>query len=339
MTVILWILVIVLISAVILVSVLKKARNMRKAARFAFHDAPPPPPIAERGSPAYRLAERLRQSIPDAYSQAVKQRVMEAHPGMTEREYDWRWLELQRFFVMCAILDRVPMFSRAVDEVWHEMLMYTREYQSFADSYLKRMLHHTPNAAKAVPMPEERAWFDWLYLELFGWERYSELLWGAFLRHPLPRRELEAFRIPAAETGNVRFNAWAFEHVPEARSAIGNVKDKLRSRIGAAEQLGSEGLRKRADFTHPEMLLYSFIFFSWSDPKHYNEFLRPPAMGDTRSGSTCSGAACASGRDERGDAGGDHSGCDGGGSGTGSDDGSSCSGGSSCSSCGGGCSS
>lgn len=214
------------------------------------------------------------------------------------------------------------MFSRAVDEVWHEMLMYTREYQTFSEKYIRRMLHHAPNPAKAAPMPEERAWFDWLYLELFGWNRYSELLWGAFLRHPLPKRELEAFRSPpSAETGDGRFNAWACEHVPEARSAISNVKDKLRSRIGAAGQPGSEGLRQRADFTQPEMLLYSFIFFSWSDPKHYNEFLRPPAMGVNRAGSSCSGAACASGRDERGDAGVDHSGCDGGGSGAGSDGG------------------
>ncbi|GJM70712.1 hypothetical protein HMSSN036_29280 [Paenibacillus macerans] len=97
---------------------------------------------------------------------------------------------------MCAILDRVPMFSRAVDEVWHEMLMYTREYQTFSEKYIRRMLHHAPNPARPPRCPEERAWFDWLYLELFGWNRYSELLWGAFLRHPLPKRELEAFRSP-----------------------------------------------------------------------------------------------------------------------------------------------
>lgn len=123
----------------------------------------------------------LEQSIPASYAHSVRSRVIEAHPELTEQEYDWRWHELKRYFMLCAIMNRVPMFSSDMDELWHEMLMFTREYQQFSEAFFGRMLHHAPHSGGSQPMPEERAWFDWLYVECFGWNRYSASLWGTFL--------------------------------------------------------------------------------------------------------------------------------------------------------------
>ncbi|WP_334074481.1 MULTISPECIES: hypothetical protein [Paenibacillus] len=286
------------------------------------------------------LANKLEQSIPASYEESLKQRVLREHPEMSEREYEWRWLELQRFYVMCAVLDRVPMFSKAVDEVWHEMLMYTRDYQAFSEKYLGRMLHHSPNPAESVPIPGERAWFDFVYVELFGWNPYSERLWGRFFRHPIPREELEAYRDASAPpTQGGRFNAWAYDRLPEARKAIQSVKDALQFRL---EVERAEDVRKPVNFNNTDVLLSSVIFFSMTDPANFSDYLTPEEqLKKEQSGSSCGGTACSSGSDDRRDHHGDVS------HGSNHDSGSSCSdsggssdgGGSSCSSCGGGCSS
>ncbi|MCF2720268.1 hypothetical protein LWE69_25210 [Paenibacillus sp. UKAQ_18] len=159
-------------------------RGNRKARRrnAFFLSSPSPSSIAqERHLEITELMQLLEQSIPASYAQSVRRRVMEAHPELTDQEYDWRWHELKRYFMLCAIMNRVPMFSSDVDELWHEMLMFTREYQQFSEAFFGRMLHHAPHSGGSKPMPEERAWFDWLYVECFGWNRYSASLWGTFL--------------------------------------------------------------------------------------------------------------------------------------------------------------
>lgn len=316
-----------------------------------FRTAPPPPEVAESSSPAYPLARRMLQALPKTYRQAVKQRVMLGHPDLSEREYDWRWLELQRFFIMCAVLERVPMFSAAVDEVWHEMLMYTRDYQTFSEKYLGRMLHHTPNASESVPVPNERAWFDLVYVELFGWSRYSEMLWGPFFRHPIPRRELEAYRrVDSSALTGERFNGWTFEHLAEARSAIQALRGSLQTRVQMAETREELDERKygKLNYGSPDVLLTSAIFFAWNDPENFSEHMMPQeqlkhggsSVSGCYSGSGCSGGDSHHRHHDGGDSGHhSHHGSDGGShSGSDSGGGSSCSS-SSCSSCGGGCSS
>jgi hypothetical protein len=58
------------------------------------------------------------------------------------------------------------MFSEKVDYLWHQMLMFTREYDDFSKNYLGSVLHHSPNA-KETPDPDLRGFFDWVYSELF----------------------------------------------------------------------------------------------------------------------------------------------------------------------------
>jgi hypothetical protein len=45
------------------------------------------------------------------------------------------------------------MPSRVVDDLWHEMLLHTRDYAAFCDAAIGRFLHHEPESA----MPPKRA--------------------------------------------------------------------------------------------------------------------------------------------------------------------------------------
>lgn len=44
----------------------------------------------------------------------------------------------------------IPMFSKSVDEVWHNMILDTKGYQSFCENYVGYFLHHVPNSSKGV---------------------------------------------------------------------------------------------------------------------------------------------------------------------------------------------
>lgn len=150
------------------------------------------------------LIQHLQDSYPQNYPEWVQERVIrENYISMTEWEN--RWFEWQRFLIMTALLPSVPMYSQEIDLVWHEMLMFTREYEEFSDRFLKRTLHHAPN----VPLPaesenelkksqqspqEQRAWFDLIYLLLFEPTPYSVTTLGPFLRHPLSDEILADFQ-------------------------------------------------------------------------------------------------------------------------------------------------
>ncbi|WP_336743017.1 hypothetical protein [Paenibacillus sp. y28] len=332
----------------------------------------PAPPVWEAGAlpPSLglrtefgleRLAERLSAALGAGYAEQIKLRVMREHPGMNDAQWDWTWLELQRYLLMTAVLRRVPMFSEQVDRAWHEMLMFTREYQRFCESFTGHLIHHAPEAgAETVPMPGARAWFDWMYCQLFEPTPYSSWIWGGFFRYPLPPEQLSMLEeLSEEELRAELFNSQTPKLLPEVGLSIGRI-------ISAAKAQIAEGRRGRDSFnsrpyrqeagagdtgsTSPigqyALLTAPFLMYSlWSNgnasefEEEMGQMLPEEEQQREKNNSGCSsGTACSGGEQEpwhRSEDGGGSGGSD---SGGGSDSsGSSCGGGSSCSSgCGGG---
>jgi hypothetical protein len=151
------------------------------------------------------LIQHLEDAYPEHYPEWVKERVIrEQHISMTE--WDNRWFEWQHFLIMSALLKTVPMYSNEMDMIWHEMLMFTREYEQFSERFLKTTLHHAPNVviltnSNEQPRPtdqetpqEQRAWFDLIYLLLFEPTPYSVTVLGPFLRHALSAEVISDFQ-------------------------------------------------------------------------------------------------------------------------------------------------
>jgi hypothetical protein len=171
--------------------------------------------------PAWSVALRLETSLTADFEERVKDRVLKETPTMREGEWQWLWFELKRYFLMCAILRGVPMYSVKVDDVWHEMLMFTREYEQFCKALCGGIIHHAPHTADAKPETGERAWFDWVYGELFEAAPASGQLWGSFYKFPLPPdriRELEASR--AEELKQQFFNRSAADLFPDINETV-----------------------------------------------------------------------------------------------------------------------
>ncbi|MFF2092543.1 hypothetical protein [Paenibacillus sp. NPDC058174] len=329
---------IVLIIVVLLLLGRSKGRSrtvMMKPFRWP-SEQPPAALGVPAGHPARSAAERLESGLGIDFEGRIKDRVLKNSPNMGDDEWNWTWFELKRYFLMCAIMKGVPMYSGKVDAVWHEMLMFTREYEGFCSKLCGVMIHHAPHGPNDAPEQGERAWFDWVYGELFTQAPASGRLWGSFYRAKLPESRLKTLaELEAGELREKWFNANVFSSFQDLSETADYLIHRAKSQLRSAGQdaPGTSSWRGGYDPMLGGTGMLAGLLVINSVTSSDSEFIRhmDEAQTEEQRQSNDSGVfippVCGSGSDHSGS---DHSGGDGGGS----DSGSSCSGGSS--SCGGG---
>lgn len=308
---------IIIVGAIVIIIVLIFIKK-RKKKKFRLKTDPIPRNLGfliKNGSP---MTAQLRSSIPFPFESNLKKRMLQEHPTWKEYDFDWRMFELKRYFVLNGLLKTVPMFSSEVDKVWHEMLMFTKDYERFSQLFYKEFLHHTPNM-DVKPIPGERAFFDWLYLSLFKPKLNSHLLWGSFLKNPIKLEILQDFQ----QRSEKELLSLYFRQTDEWVEIKTYLIRKMKKEIAKAEQLDKEkpSFAKIKTENDYYQLLPAAVFFSlYGADKYFDQMhgLLPMQAQAASSGgsSSCVGYACGSSKSD--------------------DGGSSCSSG--CSSCGGGCS-
>ena len=73
------------------------------------------------------------------------------HPHLTAKDCQLVSQGLRQFFLTYLKSGRqyVSMPSQVVDDLWHEFILYTKNYQQFCERAFGRFLHHTPAAVLA----------------------------------------------------------------------------------------------------------------------------------------------------------------------------------------------
>lgn len=71
--------------------------------------------------------------------------------------------------------EKVPMFSRRVDEVWHQFVLFTEEYQRFCQRFFGKFLHHQPEEAITILAGAEEPPANEM-----SFHRYREIYEGLF---------------------------------------------------------------------------------------------------------------------------------------------------------------
>ncbi len=73
-------------------------------------------------------------------------RFLKHHPGLTEKECQLVARGLRQFFLAYLKSGRkfVSMPSQVVDDLWHEFILYTKNYEAFCQRAFGRFFHHTP---------------------------------------------------------------------------------------------------------------------------------------------------------------------------------------------------
>jgi len=78
--------------------------------------------------------------------QGLFERLRRHHPQLTAKDCQLVAQGLRQFFLAHLKSGRrfVSMPSQVVDDLWHELILYTRHYQVFCQRAFGRFLHHTP---------------------------------------------------------------------------------------------------------------------------------------------------------------------------------------------------
>lgn len=272
--------------------------------------------------PASAIFQKLENALPYEYINQVKLRFLSDHPQVSDDEFEWRLFELKRYFFLNSILKSTPMFSSKVDEIWHEMLMFTKQYESFSERYLGKMLHHTPNL-EPKPAPQERAFFDWVFAQLFEITEYTWQAWGDFFHYPMDRQVLQRM----GSLSDDELKQQLFNVNKDNQELVDYLITQLKAQLKEAQEIYNTD--KKGSFERPGLfgdlsgLSLVMVFYSYYYFDEYWNYAQAYAYSSQAHGTSgCSAVFCGTGghNDSHNDGGG-HS----------------CS--SSCSSCGGGCSS
>jgi hypothetical protein len=281
--------------------------------------------------PLGEAVSRLDASLPPEFMEQLLYRVTTKHKNLTADEFTCKMLELKRFFMMNLILKRTPMFSEEVDDIWHEMLMFTRDYQRFGDQFTGAPIHHAPER-EPQQMPGERAWFDWMYAHLFAFTPYSSSIWNGFFRYPLDRERLDVLkRGDEQEIAELWFDLKNAERYPEVKQTMDLL---IQQAIYEARHAESSSNFQQTEWYNQSgvmnmtYLAGAMMFFSIADNSDSSDFsssmdsvIPEDSNMQRKDTSSCSSSGCASsGSSDNGGSSGDSGGA------------SSCSSGSSCSS-------
>jgi len=75
----------------------------------------------------------------------------------------------KRYFALKAIgHEGMVMVDDDADEVWHNFILFTREYIEFCEHIAGRYIHHTPETSKTALAPGGEETFWKLYHKYFG---------------------------------------------------------------------------------------------------------------------------------------------------------------------------
>ncbi|MGN7479712.1 hypothetical protein ACTHOQ_17970 [Solibacillus silvestris] len=283
---------------------------IRKKRSFKF-GLPPKLLEVKRMKGLKKLSDNLEQSLSNSFLENVEERVRREN-RLKEYEYEWRLMDLKRYFILTSLLKESPMFSEKVDELWHQMLMFTREYDEFSKKYLGTTLHHSPNI-NVEPDPDLRGFFDWVYAELFYIRKENIRLYNGFFRNPVHPNIIDEFKqLSEDELIDIYFKSDG-QYMTTILALISSMK-KTANRVKNHDKNTIRNMMKKskAEQNYNAMLV-PFISVSYF---HYDEFSSYMKISSSSSSSctSCGSASfCLSCTSD-----------------------SSCSSGSSCSSCGGG---
>ncbi|WP_415898530.1 glycine-rich domain-containing protein [Neptuniibacter sp. QD48_11] len=113
-----------------------------------------------------RKVKKQRRELIESYvfPERLTVELRKRYPHLSDADCDKVMEGLREFFLisLAAKNRAIAMPSQAVDVVWHEFILFTRDYELFCSRAFGRFLHHTPAEAMKKPTQAQegikRAW-------------------------------------------------------------------------------------------------------------------------------------------------------------------------------------
>lgn len=112
-----------------------------------------------------RRTARLQYVRSYKFPKGLEARLLKHRPELTSEQVALVFDGLRQYFKITLAAKRrmVAMPSQVVDDLWHEFILHTRNYQNFCSRAFGRYLHHTPAEAMSGANTQSdalrRAWW------------------------------------------------------------------------------------------------------------------------------------------------------------------------------------
>lgn len=97
---------------------------------------------------------------------------------ITEDEYEKSFSEFKKYLKLIILGHKnIAMTSRSVDLIWHQFILFTKEYHEFCNRFFGRYLHHVPETeSRPIKSEDKNKIFD-AYANVFNEE--APQIWGS----------------------------------------------------------------------------------------------------------------------------------------------------------------
>ncbi len=101
----------------------------------------------------WQRASQIRHIDAFPYQDRLDRRLAARRPELSLEQRTQVFAGLHDYFSICHAAGKrmVAMPSQAVDDAWHEFILFTRHYDRFCQQAFGRFLHHTPAEAMRSP--------------------------------------------------------------------------------------------------------------------------------------------------------------------------------------------
>ncbi|OMP66322.1 glycine-rich domain-containing protein [Domibacillus epiphyticus] len=183
------------------------------------------------------LRDKLNAAWDEQYAAGVKKRLIEKNI-ISEDDYKWYELELKRFFLLSAVMKNVPMYNSKVDAIWHDMILFTKEYSVFCDVFNRGFIHHMPSVDREKTEEKashERAVFELFYTAIFSIHERTDSIHGGFFQNRLDK----SFLTKLNELTGDKLNDWLDDelfkfHHPDSLQLIQDIRETLKKQAKKA---------------------------------------------------------------------------------------------------------
>jgi hypothetical protein len=134
-------------------------------------------------SPAYLIAQHEVRSVDQTLGAALAyeapfliEKLLKEHVVETAAEGEMLFTEVKRFLILVHTNDSKiwDMYSLRVDEVWHQFILFTKQYMDFCQQFFGRYIPHSPSNApesQIIGSDEATSFEDF---QRHYWELFSE---------------------------------------------------------------------------------------------------------------------------------------------------------------------
>lgn len=99
----------------------------------------------------------------------LEEKLLKEKVFSSSNQYRQVFSEFKKYVALIALFEKpLPMLSKAVDAVWHQFILFTKQYHSFCEQFLGFYLHHSPNTSFTSEGDQPTGNFTEQYQSIFG---------------------------------------------------------------------------------------------------------------------------------------------------------------------------